>query len=98
LVPTLKRGDIVVMDRLKVHFVSGVREAIEAAGATLLYLPQYSPDLDPIEMAFAKFKAFLRKAAERSVGRLWHRIASLIPTFTPQECANYFRHAGYAAT
>jgi len=73
-----------------------VREAIEAAGARLLYLPQYSPDLDPIELAFAKFKALLRKAAERSVRSLWHRIGS--PKFTPQECANYFRHAGYAAT
>jgi len=98
LVPTLKRGDIVVMDHLKAHFAAGVREAIEAAGATLLYLPQYSPDLDPIELAFAKFKALLRKAAERSVRSLWRRIASLIPKFTPQECANYFRHAGYAAT
>jgi len=98
LVPTLKRGDIVVMDRLQAHFAAGVREAIEAAGATLLYLPQYSPDLDPIELAFAKFKALLRKAAERSVHSLWRRIGSLIPKFTPQECANYFRHAGYAAT
>ena len=98
LVPTLKRGDIVVMDRLQAHFAAGVREAIEAAGATLLYLPQYSPDLDPIELAFAKFKALLRKAAERSVRSLWRRIGSLIPKFTPQECANYFRHAGYAAT
>jgi transposase len=79
LVPTLKRGDIVVMDHLKAHFAAGVREVIEAAGATLLYLPQYSPDLDPIELAFAKFKALLRKAAERSVRSLWRRIASLIP-------------------
>jgi transposase len=88
----------VVMDHLKAHFAAGVREAIEAAGATLLYLPQYSPDLDPIELAFAKFKALLRKAAERSVRSLWRCIASLIPKFTPQECANYFRHASYAAT
>jgi transposase len=66
--------------------------------STLLYLPQYSPDLDPIELAFAKFKALLRKAAERSVRSLWRRIGSLIPKLTPQECANYFRHAGYAAT
>jgi transposase len=98
LVPTLKRGDIVFIDRLKAHFAAGVREAIEAAGAMLLYLPQYSPDLDPIELAFAKFKALLRKAAERSVRSLWRRIGSLIPKLTPQECANYFRHAGYAAT
>jgi len=97
-VPTLKRGDIVVIDHLKAHFAAGVREAIEAAGATLLYLPRYSPDLDPIELAFAKFKALLRKAAERSVRSLWRRIGSLIPKLTPQECANYFRHAGYAAT
>jgi hypothetical protein len=74
------------------------REAIEAAGATLRYLPQYSPDLDPIEMALAKFKALLRKAAERSVRGLWHRLGSLIQSFSPQECANYLRHAGYAAT
>ena len=98
LVPTLKHGDIVVMDRLKAHFAAGVREAIEAAGATLLYLPQYSPDLDPIELAFAKFRALLRKASERSVRSLWRRIASFIPKFTSKECANYFRHAGYAAT
>jgi transposase len=76
LVPTLKRGDIVVIDHLKAHFAAGVREAIEAAGATLLYLPQYSPDLDPIELAFAKFKALLRKATERSVRSLWRRIQS----------------------
>jgi transposase len=89
LVPTLKRADIVVIDHLKVHFAAGVSEAIKAAGATLLYLPRYSPDLDPIELAFAKFKALLHKAAERSVRGLWRRIASLISTFTPQECANY---------
>lgn len=98
LVPTLKRDDIVIMDRLNVHKVAGVREAIEAAGATLRYLPSYSPDLDPIEQAFAKLKALLRKAAERSVRGLCHRLGSLIQTFSPQECANYLRHAGYAAT
>jgi transposase len=98
LVPTLQRGDIVIMDHLNVHKVAGVREAIEAAGATLRYLPRYSPDLDPIEQAFAKLKALLRKAAERSVRGLWHRLGSLIQTFSPQECANYLRHAGYAAT
>jgi transposase len=74
------------------------REAIEAVGATLLYLPQCSPDLDPIEMVFAKLKALVREAAERSTRRPWHRIASFIPKFAPQECANYFRHAGCAAT
>jgi len=75
-----------------------VRETIEAAGATLRYLPRYSPDLDPIELPFAKLKAFLRKAAERSIPCLQRRIASLIPSFSARECANYFRHAGYAAT
>jgi transposase len=79
------------------HFAAGVREAIEAAGATLPYLPQY-PDLDPIELAFAKFKALLRKVAERSVRSHWRRIGSLIPKLIPQEYANYFRHVGYAAT
>jgi len=97
LAPTLERDDIVIIDNLKAHRVAGVREAIEAAGATLRYLPLYSPDLDPIEMPFAKLKALLRKAAERSVRGLRHRIGSLISTFSPQECANYFRHAGYGA-
>jgi len=98
LVPTLKRGDIVIIDNLKAHQVAGVPETIAAAGATLRFLPRYSPDLDPIEPAFAKLKALLRKAAERSVRGLWHRIGSIIPAFSPRECANYFRHAGYAAT
>jgi len=98
LAPTLKQDDIVIIDNLKAHKVAGVREAIEAAGATLRYLPRYSPDLDPIEPAFAKLKALLRKAAERSLRSLWQRIGSLIQAFTPQECANYLRHAGYAAT
>ena len=97
LAPTLKRGDIVIIDNLKAHQVAGVREAIEAAGATLRYLPRYSPDLDPIEPAFGKLKAFLRKAAERSVRGLCHRIGSIIPAFSPRECSNYFRYAGYAA-
>jgi len=98
LAPTLKRDDVVIIDNLTAHHVAGVREAVEAAGATLRYLPQYSPDLDPIEMAFAKLKALLRKASERSVRGLWHRIGSFIQTFSPHECANYLRHAGYAAT
>lgn len=97
LVPTLKRDDVVIIDNLTAHHVVGVRDAIEAAGATLRYLPQYSPDLDPIEMALAKLKALLRKAAVRSVRGLWHQLGSLIQTFSPQECANYLRHAGYAA-
>src|SRR5271170_3287991 len=98
LVPTLKRGDTVIMDSLPVHKVAGVRELIEAAGAMLRYLPKYSPDLNPIEQAFSKLKAHLRKAAERTIPRLCHRIGTLTATFSRQECANYFRHAGYAST
>jgi len=97
LVPTLRSGDIVVMDNLKPHKTKGVREAIEAAGATLLYLPPYSPDLNPIELAFAKLKALLRKAAERTIETLWNRIGALLDDFTPSECASYFRHDGYSA-
>lgn len=97
LAPTLKSGDIVVLDNLGAHKVPGVREAIEAAGAMLLYLPPYSPDFNPIEQLFAKLKALLRKAAERSVDALWHRIASLLNAFTPEECTNYFSNAGYAS-
>ncbi len=96
LVPSLKPGDIVVMDNLSAHKVPGVRQAIEAAGACLLYLPPYSPDLNPIEQVFAKLKALLRKAGERSVAGLWNRIADLLDAFRPAECANYFRNAGYA--
>ena len=97
LAPALQEGDIVVMDNLSAHKVPGVREAIEAAGARLLYLPPYSPDFNPIEQLFAKLKALLRKAAERSVESLWSRIAALLHAFTPNECANYFRNAGYAS-
>lgn len=96
LVPTLCPGDIVVMDNLPVHKSSNVRRIIEAAGANLIYLPPYSPDLNPIEMAFAKLKAHLRKAAERSMPALWDRIGSIFGLFTPNECVNYFKHAGYA--
>ena len=96
LVPTLAPGDIVVMDNLSAHKVEGVRAAIEAAGATLLYLPAYSPDLNPIEQVFAKLKALLRKAAERTVDGLWHAIGQLLDCFPPEECANYFKNAGYA--
>jgi transposase len=95
LVPELTPGDIVVMDNLGSHKGPAVRDAIEAAGATLLYLPPYSPDFNPIENAFAKLKALLRKAAERTVDDLWDAIADLIDLFTPQECANYFKAAGY---
>jgi transposase len=96
LVPTLKPGDIVVMDNLPAHKNDEVRRIIEAAGAQLRYLPPYSPDLNPIEMAFAKLKAHLRKAAERSIPALWDRIGSILDLFSPRECLNFFNHAGYA--
>ncbi len=95
LVPTLAPGDIVVMDNLGSHKGAGVRKGIEAAGATLLYLPPYSPDLNPIEKAFSKLKALLRKAAERSVDALWNRIGALLCEFTPTEGVNSFAAAGY---
>lgn len=98
LVPTLKRGDIVAMDNLPVHRVAGVAEAIEAAGATLLYLPPYSPDLNPIELAFSKLKAHLRKAAEHTIPGLMRRIGRVVRAFSPKECRNFFRHAGYVQT
>ena len=97
LVPTLSPGDIVIMDNLKPHKVAGVREAIEVAGATLRYLPPYSPDLNPIELLFAKLKTLLRKAAEREIEALWGRIGKLLDAFSAEECANYFRHDGYGA-
>jgi transposase len=86
-----------VLDNLSAHKASGVREAIEATGTHLHYLPPYSPDLIPIEQLFAKLKALLRKAAERSLDGLWNRIASLLGAFTPDECANYLRNAGYVS-
>ena len=95
LVPTLRKGDIIVMDNLGSHKGAGVRKAIEAAGATLLYLPPYSPDFNPIENAFSKLKALLRKAAERSVDALWSSIGALLNEFAPQECAHVFAAAGY---
>ncbi len=95
LVPELRPGEVVVMDNLSSHKGLAVRRAIEAAGASLLYLPPYSPDFNPIENAFAKLKALLRKAAERTVGALWDRIGVVLDAFTPTECANYFRAAGY---
>lgn len=98
LVPSLNPGDIVIMDNLSSHKGMKVREMIEAAGASLRYLPPYSPDLNPIENAFAKLKALLRKAAERTVDALWSTIGRLMPCFTPKECRNYFAAAGYAAT
>ena len=98
LVLSLRPGDIVIMDNLSSHKSQRVRDLIEAAGASLLYLPPYSPDFNPIENAFAKLKALLRKAAERTVNGLWGAIGRLIKTFTPQECENYFAAAGYDAT
>jgi transposase len=95
LAPTLSEGDIVIMDNLPAHKVTGIREAIEARDARLLYLPAYSPDLNPIEQAFAKLKALLRKAAARSIESLWRLIGRLIRRFLPTECENYFRNLGY---
>ena len=95
LAPTLDPGDIVVMDNLPAHKVKGAREAIEKAGAILLFLPPYSPDCNPIEKAFAKLKAFLRKAAARTVPALHAAIAEALDAFSPQECANYFTNSGY---
>jgi transposase len=97
LVPTLSPGEIVIMDNLPAHKVAGVRERIEAKGARLCRLPPYSPDLNPIEQPFAKLKAHLRKAAERSIPALWDRIGTTLQTFTPTECNNYFTHAGYGS-
>jgi len=98
LVPDLRPGDIVIMDNLGSHKGVGIRDVIEAAGASLLYLPPYSPDLNPIENAFAKLKAMLRKVAERTIEGLWCSIGRLIDAFNPTECANFFRNAGYPST
>jgi len=97
LVPTLSAGDIVILDNLPAHKGSAAREAIEAVGARLLFLPPYSPDFNPIENAFAKLKALLRRAAARTLEELWQVIGDCIDAFTPSECANYFAHAGYDA-
>jgi transposase len=95
LAPTLQPGDIVVADNLSSHKVSGVRDAIEARGASLWFLPPYSPDLNPIEQAFAKLKALLRKTAPRTREALWRRIGTIVQTFKPTECANFLAKAGY---
>lgn len=95
LAPTLNEGDIVILDNLPAHKVTRAREVIEAAGATLLFLPPYSPDFNPIEQAFAKIKALLRKAAARTVEALETAIAFALGTFSPEECANYFVSSGY---
>ena len=94
LVPTLQPGDVVVMDNVSTHKVNGVAEAIEAAGATLRYLPQYSPDLNPIEQALSKLKALLRKAAERTVPDLQRRVGKILAGFTPADCENFLLHSG----
>ncbi len=98
LVPTLRPGGIVVLDNLGSHKSQAVPRAIRDAGAHLLFLPPYSPDLNPIEMMFAKLKTLVRKADERSIAAVWNRIGSLLNEFTPTECANYIRHAGYASS
>ncbi len=98
LVPTLRPGDIVILDNLPAHKNPAARRAIEAVGAELRFLPPYSPDLNPIENAFSKLKANLRKAAARTVDHLWSAIADAIDAFTPAECNNYFAAAGYGAT
>ena len=96
--PTLTAGDIVILDNLSSHKVDGVEEAILAASATLLYLPPYSPDLNPIEKLFSKLKALLRKAAKRSTDALWDEIGALLNSISPEECTNYFISCGYVNT
>ncbi len=98
LVPTLRPGDIVVLDNLGSHKGQAVRRAIRQAGAHRLLLPPYSPDLNPIEQAFAKLKTLLRKADERTIEAIWKRIGSLLEAFSPAECATYINHAGYRPT
>ena len=98
LVPTLKPGDIVVIDNLGSHKGKAVRHAIRQAAARLFFLPKYSPDLNPIEQVFAKLKTLLRKAEARSLEAICNTIAEILGRFTPQECANYFKDAGYAST
>ena len=95
LMPTLQEGDVVIMDNLSSHKKAGVREAIEAAGAKLVYLPPYSPDFNPIELVFSKFKWLLKSSAERTVESLWRKCGELLDAFTENECRNCFRHCGY---
>ena len=97
LAPTLGKGDIVIMDNLSAHKSPAAEKAIRARGAWVLFLPAYSPDLNPIEQVFAKLKHFLRRAKERSVEATWQRIGKILPSFTPQECSNYFANAGYGS-
>ena len=96
LAPALRPGDVLVMDNLSSHKVAGVREAVEEAGATLLYLPPYSPDLNPIELAFSKLKHLLRSAAERTTEGLWDALGALLDRFSPDECRRYLARCGYA--
>jgi transposase len=97
LLPTLSAGDVVIMDNLGSHKRQAIRQAIRAVGAKLLFLPPYSPDLNPIEQVFAKLKTLLRKAGERTIEATWRRIGSLLDEFRPEECANYLINAGYAS-
>lgn len=97
LAPTLRRGDTVILDNLSSHKKAGVREAIEAVGASLVYLPPYSPDFNPIELAFAKLKSLLRSAATRTIEDLESTIGRLLDHFSPKECQAYFKHCGYSA-
>lgn len=97
LIPTLRPGDVVVLDNLGSHKGKAVRQAIRKAGAHLIFLPPYSPDLNPIEQVFSKLKTLLKRADERTVEATWRRIGHLLDRFTPSECANYLRHAGYAS-
>ena len=98
LAPILRPGDVVIADNLAAHKVAGIRELIEERGATLLYLPAYSPDLNPIELVFAKLKRLLRSRAPRTVGALWDSIGECLDKFTSDECRRYIRHAGYGQT
>ena len=98
LIPELRPGDIIVLDNLSSHKNKAVKEAVEAAGAELMFLPPYSPDLNPIELVFSKLKTLLRRAAERTVDALWDRLGELMDHFPPHECRNFIRHAGYAQT
>lgn len=95
---TLAKGDVVIMDNVSTHKVAGVRDAIEATGAKLFYLPSYSPDLNPTEMMFAKFKALLGKAAKRTINDLWKAVGNILDHVTSEECRNYFEKVGYAST
>jgi transposase len=98
LAPTLRPGDVVIMDNLSAHKVAGVQPAIEGLGARLVYLPPYSPDFNPIEQVFAKLRRLLQTARERTISALWRRIGNCVDAFTPTECTNYLRHCGYRYT